>query len=450
MIASLPPCWAKILQMQEILNHIDSLAALNAGVEIFAALILAIILVSCMFEDKEIKRLPHVRCFGRVLACNIALLLLDASTYPLGELMGFDGIVRILYLIVDELDYVIFALFVSYITTFIRQYCSVPYWIEKTAVALCVVLGVAWALMTVFSTSAYDFDDSEGTIRGALYWLAPITAIVMFVGSMLIVFHYRRSLPKREAASLLVYNLFPFIGLLLQGIWDSVPIYLGITLALVVCYSTLHVEQDKRLAQKEAELVQSRMDLAVSQIQPHFLFNALSSICALCSQDAKLAQRALLDFSGYLRMNIDSMGRKTPIPFEAELKHVETYLQLEKLRYEEDLSFKIDVQATDFSIPALSVQPLVENAVKHGVSPVAGGGTIRVSTRETDSAYLVLVEDDGIGFVPGALPEDGRSHLGISNVRQRLHAMCDGELTIQSKPGRGTKACIAIPKEQMR
>lgn len=186
----------------------------------------------------------------------------------------------------------------------------------------------------------------------------------------------------------------------------------------------------------------------LSQIQPHFLYNSLNSIYYLCDKDPKAARQAISDFSDYLRGNMDSLTRSAPVPFYRELKHLKNYLTLEKLRFDDTLEIVWDIQTEDFMIPALTVQPLVENAVKHGICKSENGGTVTISTRECESCYEVEIRDDGAGFDPNGNPSDGKSHVGIENVRSRLSKMCGADLEITSEKGKGTTAIIRIPKNK--
>ena len=120
------------------------------------------------------------------------------------------------------------------------------------------------------------------------------------------------------------------------------------------------------------------------------------------------------------------------------------------MRFGKELRVEYDIAVAGFSVPPLSIQPLAENAVKHGLMPREGGGTVTIRTRERDDAYEIAVEDDGVGYDPEALPEDDRMHIGIQNVRERLQDICRGALTIQSAPGAGTTAVIRIPKQSRR
>lgn len=202
-----------------------------------------------------------------------------------------------------------------------------------------------------------------------------------------------------------------------------------------------------RAKQMERELEDSRIAITLSQLQPHFIYNVLNSIYHLCARDPKMAQEAVEKFSDYLRNNMKSIEQKEPIPFEEEYQHIQTYLSLEKIRFR-TLEIIYDIDIVNFMLPPLTVQPLVENAVKHGVTKKRGGGSVTISTRETENAYLVMVTDTGVGFDPERYPEDGKVHIGIRNVRERLQNMVNGTLTITSAPGEGTTAVVTIPKKE--
>ena len=198
----------------------------------------------------------------------------------------------------------------------------------------------------------------------------------------------------------------------------------------------------------KAELENSRITVMLSQIQPHFLYNSLTSVMDLCDRNPKQAKAAIADFADYLRGNLSSLKTENLISFGTELEHIEKYLRLEKLRFMEELEIVYDIHSKDFMLPALSVQPLVENAVKHGVSKKIGGGTVIIHTTETDNEYIICVTDDGVGFAEGEDSDDGGTHVGIENTKKRLEMMINARLEIESKIGEGTKACIFIPKRR--
>lgn len=184
----------------------------------------------------------------------------------------------------------------------------------------------------------------------------------------------------------------------------------------------------------------------LSQIQPHFLYNSLTAIKKLCATDPKAAEKAVVEFSYYLRCNMDSLTEKNLIPFERERMHIEAYLNLEKAVYEKKLNVVFNIETSFyFAIPPLTVQPIVENAVKHGICQRLGGGTVTVSVRETEAAYLIIVTDDGVGFDTA----DAKPRVGVTNIRNRLAAMCGGTLDIKSEQGVGTEVTISIPGKRL-
>lgn len=153
-----------------------------------------------------------------------------------------------------------------------------------------------------------------------------------------------------------------------------------------------------------------------------------------------------MELTEFLRGNMESLTADKPISFSQELTHTKNYLALEQLRFPNKLHIVYDTQATLFRLPTLTLQPIVENAVRYGVTKRPEGGTVTIATRETDRAYIITVSDDGIGFDPELPHDDGRTHIGINNVRDRLMSMCGGTITILSEPGIGTVATIEIPK----
>ena len=208
--------------------------------------------------------------------------------------------------------------------------------------------------------------------------------------------------------------------------------------------SILAAMREKELQQ---ELQESRIAIMMSQIQPHFLYNVLNTIYHLCGKDDNTAKTVISDFSDYLRNNLDSLERKELVPFSTELNHVKTYLDIEKIRFGDELEILYDIKAKDFFLPVMTIQPLVENAVKHGISKKRGGGELNVSTVEKQDCYEIIVTDTGKGFDVHDCSDDN-SHIGIKNVRQRLKNTCGGTLNITSEYGKGTTAVVVIPKKE--
>ena len=194
-----------------------------------------------------------------------------------------------------------------------------------------------------------------------------------------------------------------------------------------------------------AQLTESRVSTMMSQIRPHFIYNTLGSIEQLCSIDPGKAGELVHNFAKYLRGNFGELDNPKPILMSQEMEHVRHYISIENVRFP-DMTLSFEMNSDDFHIPALTVQPIVENAIKHGLMKLQKGGTIRVVSYETDNHYCVSVEDDGVGFDTDVLLDE-RKHVGIRNIRGRLKAMVNGTLEIESTEGVGTKVLITIPKE---
>ena len=195
----------------------------------------------------------------------------------------------------------------------------------------------------------------------------------------------------------------------------------------------------------DAQLAESRISTMISQIRPHFIYNTLGSIEQLCEIDPPKAGELVHNFAKYLRGNFRELDNPKPIRMSQEMDHVHHYISIEKVRFP-DMTFSFEMNSEDFSLPALTIQPIVENAIKHGLMKLQKGGSIYVRSFETETHYCVSVEDDGAGFDTNILCDE-REHVGIRNIRGRLKAMVGGTLEIESTLGVGTKVLITIPKE---
>jgi two-component system LytT family sensor kinase len=264
---------------------------------------------------------------------------------------------------------------------------------------------------------------------------------------------HRAVIETQEKVALWSYLLLPVAAMTVQ-IFSYGVVFLSLanTISLVVIFLFSQAEQGRRTAKRERELAQknlelsdSRVKLLLGQIQPHFIFNSLLAIQELCQENPTKAATAVQDFSRYLRGNLDAMSTTDLIPFEQELSHIRHYLALEQVDPASRIRVRYQLETTDFRVPALSVQPIVENAVRHGIGTRSSGGTVCISTREDAASFVITVEDDGVGFAAATPQQEERRSVGIENVRVRLHAQCDGSLKIETGE-QGTVVTIAIPK----
>lgn len=273
-----------------------------------------------------------------------------------------------------------------------------------------------------------------------LYFFFLAMPMVVNIG---IILNFRRMLTNRKAISFLFYELLVAAAVVVDTVIGEITLaHVVVAFCLIQIYITVQIEYEK---QQEEQLLQQRISIMISQIQPHFLYNVLTSIRALCRIDAREAESALTDFTLYLRGNLDSLSNTGCIPFLQELQHTKHYVDLEKMRFGRDLTVLFNTPVTQFSLPPLTLEPIVENAVRHGVMQRLQGGTVIISTSETESDFVVTVSDDGIGFDAEQLAAGGK-HIGLWNVRERLAAVCSGHMEIESGIDKGTNVTMCIPK----
>ena len=171
----------------------------------------------------------------------------------------------------------------------------------------------------------------------------------------------------------------------------------------------------------------------------------MMSIYYLCGSDPERAQQVTLDFTDYLRQNFTAIAKEGTIPFTEELAHTRAYLAVEKARFEDNLFVELDTPCTVFQIPPLTLQPIVENAVKHGLSPELDPLYLSVRTREAENGCEIVVEDTGPGFAPS---DDDEPHIALANIRDRLELMCRGTLTIRPRQTGGTRVTVWVPRQK--
>ena len=319
---------------------------------------------------------------------------------------------------------------------------------------------VAWAMVganaavyltAFFSNIAFYFSSNGHFHAGPLRHTCTLISAVLYAWLFWLTMRQFRPRQRRESwIPILVTALIGGAAIMdFTVAFIEQPVsYLTMAIAIscVFYYIWLHLQFVRE--HEDALVTGQRVQQMLSQIKPHFLYNALTLIIDLCDTDPQKVKEATVEFSRYLRGNMESIDRTGPISFEKELEHTKLYLDIEQMRFAGDLQVRYDIACTGFSLPALTVEPLAENAVRHGVREKPDGrGTVVIATRETPDGYEITVTDDGPGFDPDRLPEDGQMHVGIANVRERLRQIVDGSLEYRSAPGEGTAAIIRIPKQ---
>lgn len=430
-------------------------AIIQITVESTAALICFLIFALLMVGRKTMERSTiHMT---ELLVIAIFLLISDSLAYYFRGDMSELGLqmTRSSNFLVYTFQFVIMFTVSLYAKSLIEEYGATVSFNYLYAELTCCAVAMLCVMVSQYTGFVYTFDDHNRYVRGPGIYVTMGLGILCVIIHGIMVFRKRRYLPRTVFRNQVWYLTVPFLSIILQTIFYGFS-FMNIAIVIVLIsmfgiHESVRIkkfeEQTLLLAIQQEQLTEQRIQMVTSQIQPHFLFNALSTISSLCSIDPKTAEKAIDNFADYLRINLDTIGEQKLIPFKTELKHTHTYLWLEQLRFGDDLKIEYDIQADDFMIPPLVLQPVVENAVKHGICKKEDGGTVTIKVTRENGEIKILVADDGAGFDTSKPLSKDKTHVGINNVKHRLATLCGGSLTIESAPGAGTRATILIKED---
>ena len=310
-------------------------------------------------------------------------------------------------------------------------------------------------IVTQFTTSIYAISAMNVYRRGPFYPLLLVSPALLMTVNLIALFRRREKLTKRQFNTFLICLVLPLASMLVQMYsYGILCIVFGSTLSSLVMFLTLLNDQIEKS-------IQQKNDIMVLQMRPHFIYNTMSSIYYLCALDPAKAQQVTRDFTAYLQRNFRAIAGRKAIPFCEELEHTKAYLAVEKARYEKLLIVEYDTPHTEFRLPPLTLQPIVENAVKHGLSQDRPPLYVLIRTSREKNGSVVIVEDTGPGFEPEDIQrmetlripvEDSADtgelepHIGLSNARERVRLLCGGTLDISRREGGGTVVKIWIPE----
>jgi signal transduction histidine kinase len=228
--------------------------------------------------------------------------------------------------------------------------------------------------------------------------------------------------------------------------WEMMTYWAIVGLSHAVLYYRECRDRALRASQLETRLIEAQLQTLQQQLQPHFLFNTLHAISALMHRDVDAADRTLMRLSDLLRMTLENLGRHEN-SVKAELEFLSKYLEIERTRFADRLSVRFDVhpETLDASVPTLLLQPLVENAIKHGIAKKAGPGHIHVTTRRDHDKLWIEVRDDGVGLSETALTALQKG-LGVSTTRARLQHLFGADYRFEfHRLSEGLAVVVAVP-----
>ena len=300
-------------------------------------------------------------------------------------------------------------------------------------------------IYTQFSTTIYYVTQDNIYHRGPYYPLLLVPAVLLMLTNLVGFFNRRNLLSKRIRNGLFLYLLIPTIAMLIQmHSYGILLIVFGTSVSALILFGNIVNEEANRYIDQKIALSEQVFRTKTLQMRPHFMYNTMSSIYYLCEIDPKRAQRLVDDFSSYLKKNFSAIVKEGLIPFNEELTHTQAYLNVVKARYEDLIFVEYDTPHITFRLPPLTLEPVVENAVKHGLDPDSEPLHILIRTGATADGNILIVENSGTDYLEEKT-EDDDPHIGLDNVRSRLKTLCDGTLSIDRREKGGTIVTIFIP-----
>ena len=314
--------------------------------------------------------------------------------------------------------------------------------LSKLAIVFAVTY-IALLIIGQFTDIFYQVTANSEFIRGPLFPLLVFPAVVIMLFDIVGIFFIKKKLLKGYFISFLVY-LIPLTVVTILHMFFSLELLIILALGLWALTILVLVvkENSKEYLKQQKEIANQRANILILQMRPHFIYNTMTSIYHLCEQDPHKAKQVTFDFTTYLRKNFAAIASDEMISFVDELEHTRAYLAVEQAQFEDNLFVDFDTPHTLFRVPPLTLQPIVENAVKHGMISSNKPIHISIKTRKTETASEIIVEDDGPGYKP---KDDNEPHIALNNLYQRLEMMCKGTLEISSNSEGGTIVKITIP-----
>ena len=416
-----------------------------------AALVLGMVLMfNISFSVDQDAKLACV--FTLMTVTDFLSIFCIVFTYEAYGLTVYSDLARVMYLLSYSIGAIYYVFFLQYIFMLDNRKERSKGWMVIVGLVLLyfllVITDIFLGVLCKAEAGIIFFSDL-GNILGCLFWVILYTLFYICIFTTDLSAGEKWSLascliiPGTVVLSLLLFSFTEnrVWALRLSSIEDF-----ALIVSLYLAFFSVYQKRSRLLLTKEDELVKNRLNTAVLQANPHFVYNTLASIEYFCDTDSAKAKKLLGDFTKYLRSNSANFTNRLLIPFREELENLNAYLRIELIRFP-NMHVEYDIGAEDFSVPCLSIQPLVENAVRHGIGKRRGKeGTVTVKTAETSDFWQIMILDDGVGYM--GIPQDGKAHIGIENVRQRLAILCGGTLTITGTEGQGTVAEIHIPKER--
>lgn len=421
-----------------ITSYVTDIAVDNLGMLICGVLLIGIFAGD--YNDKQ-----NHAMFRMIFALSVLFFMDLLSSCLEGNPEYVTGI-----LIVNTLVFIFEDVLGYTYWTYIREGLNLKSGFLKIANKIALIVTCLTIVLDIINIKFgifFTVSDTGEYIDLPYEFMGDLAVIFIFILALIAIFRVSDA-SINEKLILVSFEVFPLGAYIFGSVTQKYSwIYPAYLLSILLIYIRIFTEKGKKIAEQEVMLTKQSTALMISQIQPHFLYNVLTTISNLCVTDPEEAEETTVLFSQYLRTNLDSLRNQEPVPFATELMHIKTYVELEKKRFGDILSVEYDINEQNFKVPSLGIQPIVENSIKHGIRGKKAPGCVKIGTYKVDNGYKIVVEDDGIGFDMNMPPkEDGRSHVGMTNVKERLRQMCGATVSVESSPGNGCRTEIIIPE----
>ena len=422
-------------------------AYINISIQLFGGLISLMIMLCIRVYRKKLSRLDilyiqFLLCNITLQSCNILSWLVDSQAHMIP-----GNLAPMIHFLMYLFSYLLIGCFTVYFTTYLQDK-GIHVRLTIRLVRMFIILSVFLLIISQFQHWYYFIDQYYYYHRGNLYWLSNAMGILCLLPSMQLLIFNHNILSLKEKIIFSSYLLLPIVSIITMiTTYGDFFVHIMTTLLVIGLYLFIQAEEARIHAQQDLELERRKTELMVSQMQPHFLFNVLTGIMHLCRSDIDKVYPALEHFSYYLRGNLDSISRSNLIPFTNELEHLHNYLYLEEMRFPDVFHITYQLDEQNFLLPPLTLQPLVENAIHHGLMK-KDGGNIHIQTIRKNQMIYITITDDGIGFDITNKPNDNRVHVGMNNVKSRIHLMCQGTMMVESSIHHGTSITIILPQDK--
>ena len=417
----------------------DLLSMINLTVGIGGLMLTSMgLLVAVIYRPIDRATRRYSICFFTLLVVYTGSIVFEQLT----DYMPNPALTMRLGILLESLSS---SILMPVLTTYLL-YLSGESWQRNRLFILSTALWLVYFVLLVytqFSTDIYTIDAAGVYHRGPLYPLLLVPPALILALNLFGVWRRREWLTPRQRTALLVYLLVPLVCMVIQmRFYGLLTIAFGTVLAAMVMFVFLLSDQQELFIRQTEENARKEFDIRILQMRPHFIYNAMTSIYYITEENPEKGLKVIRDFTIYLRKVFNSVTRREPIPFEEELEHTRAYLSVEQARFEDKLVVTFDTPHMDFRLPPLTLQPIVENAVKHGMDPEIDRMNIVVRTRKVDGGSVIVVENDGANFT---LPADIEEGVGLSNTRVRVEQMCSGTFKIEPRDGGGAVVTLFLP-----